>query len=173
MRKKHSKIVLLSGGFDSAVCLYKNLDCDKIVFFNYNQLYFDNEYEKLNNFINHLNLKNKLHVVRFDLNTDARFRNFFFILYTIFMFNCDEIVIGSRNLLPLFDNYKDSNWLSLKIFGFLTRTKISCPITGWTKKMILNYLKSKNYLDFYNCYFNANDINKCECKNCKEMRLLL
>ncbi len=167
MGKKHSKVVLFSGGYDSTVCVLKNLDADHFVFFDYKQIYKDNELEAVLDICKKLNIK--LKVVSLPMITDVKNRNFIFALYATAILEADEIVIGSRNILPIFDKYKDSNWLSLKMLGYFAKIKVSLPITGWTKKRVFKFLQ-KYDLQPYNCYLNSKNYLECSCQNCIERR---
>lgn len=166
------KVILISGGWDSAACFFqlKNPDDYELIFFNYGQNYLKNELataERLSRF-----LKRALLVVNLDLHHDQERRNFFFIS-EIKRLGFEEIVIGSRNLIPLFDRYRDSNWLSLKIFGWLMNIRVRLPITGWGKRRIIKFVRKFYRGPLYNCYENRQDYLTCPCVNCRELRSII
>lgn len=157
----------ISGGYDSAAAYLKHpVNCD-FVFFSYRQLYHKKEHSCAIDFAHfaHRNL-NLYEVPGF---TDMPCRNFMFLL--ILRINgYREVIMGSRNVLPWFDKYKDSNWLSLKLFAWLIGVKLHLPVTGWSKKRVIQYVESFYKGPLYNCYLNNDDYRTCECVNCKEMR---
>lgn len=164
---KHSEVVLFSGGWDSTLCalMYPKAD---LVFFDYGQTYEAIEFSTANKIANELNRRFKFKSIH--LGHDAKNRNFKLIM-ALHNEGYEKIIIGSRNLLPIFDKYKDSNWLSLKMFSWLLRIKIIMPITGYTKKRIVDLVRGKTLTIPYNCYkTNATD---CDCVNCVEMRKIL
>lgn len=169
---KNRKAILISGGWDSAACYFQLHDPNTydLIFFSYGQLYVRNELsaaEDLSSF-----LKRRLYVLYLDLRHDQERRNFFFIS-EIKRLGYEEIVIGSRNLIPLFDKYRDSNWLSLKLYGWLMNIKVRLPITGWRKKKIILKVRSSYQGQIYNCYENRQDHLTCPCVNCREVRSII
>lgn len=70
---------------------------------------------------------------------------------TLTQLGYDEVIIGTRNLLPFFDKYKDSNWFNLKIYQYLLGVYINAPLIGLFKKQIKKkcqqegYYSSENY----------------------------
>lgn len=169
MGKKYSKVILFSGGWDSTLCALKHPEAD-LLFINYGQIYFENEYNAAFSIAD--KLKKRLSYTEIPLKHDIKNRNFFLILEAVRM-GYDEVILGTRNVFPVFDKYKDSNWLSLYILSKLLRVKITMPIIFYTKKRIVNYIRSfKLILNPYNCYNNLNDIKKCTCVNCLEMKNL-
>lgn len=168
------KAITVSGGFDSG-CLpfifFDNLSEYDLVFFRYQQIYLVNEFNKADKFAKHLKLPLIIIECPNILHNHER-RNFLF-LSELKVWGYQEVVMGSRNLLPMFDKYKDSNYWSLKRIAGLLNIKLHLPITGWSKKKVLGFLSDCNYLDFYNCYTNGDDIKTCQCPNCQELRRLL
>jgi 7-cyano-7-deazaguanine synthase in queuosine biosynthesis len=162
--------ILLSGGWDSAACFLLNQDIEAdLIFINYGQIYLENELRAAEAFSGFF--KRDLRVVNLNLSHDQERRNFFFIS-EIKRLGYGHIIIGSRNLIPLFDRYRDSNWVSLKLFGYLMRIRVDLPITGWGKRKIITFVQKKYPKALYNCYQNKNDFRVCDCQNCREIRSL-
>ena len=134
------KALLLSGGYDSVASLLiqkdKNFDC---IFFDYDQSYIEYELNAVR-YIESLGFEVK--IIKTSWKTDIKNRNFLMIL-RVSELGYNSIILGTRNILPMFDKYKDSNWLSLKFFGLLTRIKISMPVAIMPKSKIKNIVKSK------------------------------
>lgn len=131
--------LLLSGGYDSVLCyfLLNNLDLD-LFFFNYGQSYIEQELKsvkELSLFIN-----KDFIVIDKSWYNDIKNRNFLMISELVSL-GYNKIIIGSRNFLPLFDKYKDSNLLTLKLFSFIMRIKIITPLVLYPKWLIKNKLK--------------------------------
>jgi len=171
MWQKHSEVaLLLSGGWDSAACfiINQNREVD-LIFFDYGQIYKDNELRCAE--VMAKKFERPLRIIKLDLTTDFAFRNLIFLIY-LKQYGYKEAIIGSRNLFPLFDKYKDSNWFSLKIFEWFLQMKITLPITGWKKSKIVKFVKERYSTDLYNCYNNWNSL-WCDCSNCKEMRAVM
>lgn len=163
--------LLISGGWDSVACYYlnkkKKLD---LLFINYNQNYYDNEIKVLTNLM--VSERREFKIINLNLYHDIERRNFYFIT-ELKKLGYKKIIIGSRNILPVFDKYKDSNYLSLKLFGYLMGIKIALPVCGWSKKKVVEFVKTKTDVIPYNCYNNLNDINNCSCVNCIEIKGIL
>lgn len=161
--------ILFSGGWDSVAVAIKAPKEADLIFYNYGQIYFDHELESARKFAKEFN--RKLIVIKLDLSHDIERRNYYLIMEAKRL-GYGTIYTGNRNLIPLFDKYKDSNWWSIKNFGRLTNLKIKMPIVGWSKKKIVKFCMD-NYKGVpYNCYFNRTDYNSCSCPNCKELRSL-
>jgi len=163
--------LLFSGGYDSAAVWFKIKDQEytDLVFIDYGQLYLDNELEKAKQFAERVG--KELRVVSILGETDMKDRNIIFI-QTLLRLGYTTVYLGCRNVLPIFDKYKDSNWLRLKwIFGDL----VKLPIVWWGKRKIIKYLKNNgyDYDSFYNCYNNNSDYKTCDCVNCKELQKIL
>lgn len=163
--------LLFSGGYDSAAVWFKVKEPDytDLVFIDYGQLYLDKELEKAKLFAERLG--KELRVVKIAGTTDMKDRNIIFIR-TLLRLGYTNVYLGCRNVLPIFDKYKDSNWWRLKwIFGDL----VKLPIVGWNKRKIIKYLRKQgyNYDNFYNCYNNNSDYKTCDCVNCKELQRIL
>jgi len=140
--KSKRKVLLLSGGADSIACaeLEKDYDC---IFFDYGQSYCNKE---LNCAIEYC--KNKgidLKIEKRNWHTDIKNRNYYLIAECIKL-GYDEVIIGTRNIIPLFDKYKDSNWFNLKIYQYLTKTYINMPLIGNLKFQII---KKTNHNKYY------------------------
>lgn len=140
--KTKKKVLLLSGGTDSIACgeLEKDYDC---IFFDYGQSYLK---EELSCAIEYCNKKNLiLNIEKRNWHTDIKNRNYYLIAECIKM-GYDEVIIGTRNIIPLFDKYKDSNWVNLKIYQYLTKTYINMPLIGNFKFQVI---KKTNNHKFY------------------------
>jgi hypothetical protein len=140
--KTKKKVLLLSGGADSIACaeLEKDYDC---IFFDYGQSYIN---EELNCAIEYCKNKNiDLKIEKRNWHTDIKNRNYYLIAECIKL-GYDEIIIGTRNIIPLFDKYKDSNWFNLKIYQYLTKTYINMPLIGNFKFQVI---KKTNYNKYY------------------------
>lgn len=131
--------LLLSGGYDSVACLIKYRNAD-LFFFNYNQSYLEQELKSVK-YIERELLK-PVQIIKKDWHTDIKNRNFLMIA-ELNSLGYNKIIIGTRNLIPLFDKYKDSNWLSLKILSLLFRIKIKMPLVGMSKKEIIAIVKTE------------------------------
>jgi len=132
--KTKKKVLLLSGGADSIACgeLEKDYDC---IFFDYGQIYVE---EELSCAIEYC--KNKgidLKIEKRNWHTDIKNRNYYLIAECVKM-GYDEVIIGTRNIVPLFDKYKDSNWFNLKIYQYLTKIYINMPLIGNLKYQVIS-----------------------------------
>ncbi len=162
--------VLFSGGWDSAACVikYQHLNPD-LIFFNYGQNYLNNELAAARDFALHFNLT--LKVIDYPLGHDFQRRNFHLITQAQRL-GYKTIIIGARNLIPLTDPYKDSNWWSLRCFGRLMGIRLLNPMVGRTKRYIVRFVRSHYSGQLYNCYNNKTDIATCDCRNCRELQRL-
>lgn len=162
--------VLFSGGWDSAACalIHRDLKPD-LLFISYGQTY--NDYEKGAASIFAHALGFAIHFRSLDLYHDHPRRNFYLIAEAKRL-GYEQIIVGSRNILPITDKYKDSNWLSLKLFGALMGVKVKLPVTGWSKRKIVQTVRKTYCGALYNCYNNLNDISNCTCVNCTKIKHL-
>lgn len=161
--------VLFSGGWDSmAVAL--GVQSADLIFFHYGQIYANNEYEAAKKYA--MASDRVLAVSDLELEHDMERRNFYFIAEAKRL-GYERVYSGSRNLLPWFDKYKDSNWLSLKAFGYLMNVDVQLPIVGWSKKKIVRYVRARTTIEPYNCYLNSSSPATCQCPNCREMSKIL
>lgn len=137
--KTKNKVLLLSGGADSIACaeIEKNYDC---IFFDYGQYYCKEELECAKNYCLQKNIK--LRIENRNWHTDIKNRNYYLIAECVKL-GYDEIIIGTRNIIPLFDKYKDSNWFNLKIYQYLIGAYINMPVIGNLKYQIIK--KTNNY----------------------------
>lgn len=163
--------LLFSGGWDSIACFYKteHLDPD-LLFFNYNQIYAQKELDSAVLFARFFEIP--LRIQKLELVHDQERRNFFLIAEAKRL-GYQRVIVGSRNLIPLFDKYKDSNWSSLKLFGKMMNVEIVLPVTGWSKRKIVRVVQERWAYRPYNCYSNGNNFDTCACPNCAELRKLL
>lgn len=163
------RCVLFSGGWDSVAAALIDRE-SPLIFFNYGQIYFENEREAVLKFSAAFKRKTKILSVK--LGHDAERRNFL-LLSELKRRGYSEVVTGNRNILPIFDKYKDSNWLSMKMFGYLMNMKIEMPVVGWTKKRIVEFVQSGYVGTPYNCYKNNKDFMICGCPNCRELKKIM
>jgi hypothetical protein len=140
--KTKKKVLLLSGGTDSIACgeLEKDYDC---IFFDYGQSYCDKELKCAIEYCKNKNIE--LIIEKREWHTDIKNRNYYLIAECIKL-GYDEVIIGTRNIIPLFDKYKDSNWFNLKIYQYLTNTYINMPLIGNLKFQVV---KKTNNNKFY------------------------
>lgn len=146
--KSKRKALLLSGGMDSVACalLEKDFDC---IYFNYGQEYHDLEFPCAQDMAKHL--KKDLIIINKEWKTDIQNRNYYFIA-EIKRMGYDEVIIGTRNLLPLFDKYKDSNWFNMKLYQYLVGIYINMPLIGNFKFQVKQKLGS--YDNYYSTETN-------------------
>lgn len=140
--KSKRKVLLLSGGADSIACaeLEKNYDC---IFFDYGQSYCKEELKCAIEYCKNKNIE--LIIEKREWHTDIKNRNYYLIAECIKL-GYDEVIIGTRNIIPLFDKYKDSNWFNLKIYQYLTKIYINMPLIGNFKFQVV---KKTNNNKFY------------------------
>jgi hypothetical protein len=146
--KTKRKALLLSGGMDSVACalIEKDFDC---IYFNYGQEYHELEYPHALNMAKHLG--KELIVYHYAWKTDIQNRNYYLIA-EIKKMGYDEVIIGTRNIMPFFDKYKDSNWFNLKIYQYLMGIYVNMPLIGNLKFQV------KNKLGNYNSYYSTENI---------------
>ena len=163
--------VLFSGGWDSAACAIICRDQrPDLLFFDYGQTYKDNELKAAKAFAQAVNLPFNHRAL--SLGHDHPRRNFYLIAEAKRL-GYHRIIVGSRNVAPFFDRYKDSNWFSLKLFGWLMGADLRLPITGWLKKKVVSTVRSIYNANLYNCYANKADFLTCQCPNCLEIKRVL
>ncbi len=166
--------VLFSGGWDSASCVLQLLERGEtnfdLLFLNYGQTYLENEWAAARKFADFfsLNLCNSV----LPLEHDQERRNFYLIAEAKRR-GYQRIVSGSRNVLPWFDKYRDSNWVALKAFAFLMNVTVELPIVGHSKKRIVRHIRRSYPHLPYNCYSNSTELSTCSCVNCTEIKHLL
>jgi len=139
--KTKKKVLLLSGGADSIACgeLENNYDC---IFFDYGQSYKEQELKCAIQYCNNKGVQ--LKIEKRDWHTDIKNRNYYLIAECIKL-GYDEVIIGTRNIIPLFDKYKDSNWLNLKIYQYLTKVYINMPLIGNFKFQVIKKTNNHKY----------------------------
>lgn len=139
--KTHKKVLLLSGGADSIACaeIEQDFDC---IFFDYGQSYKSEELKCAKEYC----LKHNLNLIieKRNWHTDIKNRNYYLISECIKL-GYDEIIIGTRNVIPLFDHYKDSNWFSLKLFQYLTKVYINMPLIGNLKYQVIQKTNNNKF----------------------------
>lgn len=156
--KSKKRAVLLSGGIDSiAATLIENNNNDlDFIYFNYGQEYHHLEYPHALKVAERFN--KELIVINKDWKTDIPNRNYY-LISEVKKMGYDEVIIGTRNLLPLFDKYKDSNWFNLKIYQYLIKIYINMPLIGLFKFQIENKIdKDITYFSTENYHKNKNKI---------------
>jgi hypothetical protein len=148
--KTKKRALLLSGGMDSIACamIERDFDC---IYFNYDQEYHDLEFPKAKQMADLLD--KELIIITKKWGTDIQNRNYY-LISEVKKLGYDEVIIGTRNLLPIFDKYKDSNWLNLKIFQYLIGIYINMPLIGLFKWQI------KSKLNGYNDYYSTENYKK-------------
>ena len=169
MKQSTNSCVLFSGGWDSVACalMYKDSHNPDLLFVNYGQNYLLNEVRSAKAFAEHQHMR--LIQKQFPLQHDQERRNFYLMSFAKLQ-GYETIIMGSRNFIPLFDKYKDSNWWSLKRYAAMMNVEVLLPITGWDKKRIVSYVRDLYPNRPYNCYANSADFRSCKCPNCTELR---
>lgn len=135
------KALLLSGGADSIACfmIEKDFDC---FYFNYGQKYHSKEFECAQKICKKYG--KELNVIECYWGHDAKNRNYL-LISELSKKGYDEVIIGSRNLFPFFDRYKDSNWFNIKIYQYLLRIYINTPLIGQFKKQVIKKCKGEEF----------------------------
>lgn len=131
----------MSGGADSIACgeIEKDYDC---IFFDYGQEYYEQELHCAIEYCKNKNIN--LIIENRNWHTDIKNRNYYLIAECIKL-GYDEVIIGTRNLIPLFDKYKDSNWLNLKVYQYLMGIYINMPVVGNFKYQIIRKTNNNKY----------------------------
>ena len=139
--KSKRKVLLLSGGADSIACaeIEKDYEC---IFFDYGQEYCQSELECAIEYCKNKNIE--LKIEKRNWHTDIKNRNYYLIAECIKL-GYDEVILGTRNIFPLFDKYKDSNWVNLKIYQYLTRTYINMPLIGNLKFQVIRKTNNNKF----------------------------
>lgn len=136
----NNKALMLSGGYDSVAILeiikkYK-YEYD-YYFFDYDQSYIKEEMEAIKNVEDYYGIKVK--TIKKNWGTDIKNRNILMINH-LNSIGYDTIASGSRNIIPLTDKYKDSNYLSLKLLQYVMRVNIELPLVLFSKKKIIELI---------------------------------
>jgi 7-cyano-7-deazaguanine synthase in queuosine biosynthesis len=136
LRVNDKKCLLLSGGYDSVAILEMiNRKEYDFYFFDYGQSYNKQEQEAIVSLSKYYGIE--INQLNMNWGTDIRNRNFLMIS-RMQELGYQTICIGSRNVLPMFDKYKDSNYVILKLYAFVNRIVIETPVAFMTKKQIVN-----------------------------------
>jgi 7-cyano-7-deazaguanine synthase in queuosine biosynthesis len=131
------KALLISGGYDSVAILEMiNREQYDYFFINYAQSYSKEEEKAIKAVSKYYKIEIKK-IEDKQWGTDIKNRNFLMI-NLMQELGYDTISVGSRNILPIFDKYKDSNYVSLKMYALINRIVIETPLTLLTKKQIIN-----------------------------------
>ena len=139
---------------DSVAATLIEFDKDiDLIYFNYGQVYHHLEYPHAELLANKLN--KELIIINRNWGTDIENRNYY-LISEIKKLGYDEVIIGTRNILPIFDKYKDSNWFNLKVYQYLIGIYINTPIIGLFKfqiRSIINkratYFSTEKYKENY------------------------
>lgn len=163
-------VLLFSGGWDSIAAYYasKSKNSLDLLFVNYGQLYLDHELESARKFAHHVGKPLSVLDVP-NMEHDNERRNFL-LLAEAKKLKYQKVVTGSRNLLPWFDRYRDSNYLYLKIQAHLLNMEVELPVLLWRKQKIVSYVQRRYSHRPYNCYNNSTNFKACGCVNCEELR---
>lgn len=139
--KSKKRALLLSGGADSVACFFieNNNDID-LIYFNYGQVYHNEEYPHALKLAQSFN--KSLIVIEKNWGQDPINRNYLFVI-ELKKLGYDEVILGTRNIFPFFDKYKDSNWLNLKILQYIFNIYINMPLIGQFKWQIKNKIGKK------------------------------
>ncbi len=128
--------VLVSGGYDSAAVLEMLGDVSRFdfIFFKYKQRYEKEEEEAIWALEQYYGIT----VERVETNwgTDIRNRNFLMIS-RLQELGYREFYLGTRNVLPMFDKYGDSNWLVMKRYARTQRITIKMPVCMFSKRRVI------------------------------------
>jgi hypothetical protein len=162
--------VLFSGGWDSIAMALKAPFMADLLFFNYGQIYLENELKVAQEFARRF--RRNLRVETLSLHHDIERRNFY-LLIEAKRLGYTRIFIGSRKIAPPFERYKDINWLSVKLFCYLINVKVCQPLTGWRKWRVVRFVRARTDITPYNCYNNNTDYKTCPCSNCLELKHIL
>lgn len=132
------KALLISGGYDS-VAILELIDKSQYdyYFFNYGQSYFKQEEKAIKEVEKYYGIN--ITPIRTTWSTDIKNRNFLMIS-RLQELGYERVSCGSRNIIPLFDKYKDSNYVILKIYGWIHRMIVETPVAFMTKKQIINLI---------------------------------
>lgn len=165
--------VMFSGGWDSAAAAlwaFDRFPRVDLVFYRYNQTYMENEYKAALRFADRFS--QPLLIADLNLIHDQPRRNLHFIA-DLHRRGYRHLISGSRNILPIFDRYRDSNWVTLKLVAHSFGVRIDLPVVGQSKKAIVNKVRQNCDFAMYNCYSNSTELSTCNCVNCTEIKHLL
>ena len=152
-RKDRKRCVLLSGGMDSvAAAHFEDNDDLDYIYVNYGQEYHELEYPHAKKYAESKN--KELQVINCDWEHDIQNRNYY-LISLVKQLGYEEVILGTRNLLPFFDKYKDSNWLNLKILQYLYGIYINMPLIGQFKFQVKNKLKGTDLTYFSSENWNS------------------
>jgi hypothetical protein len=152
-KNKTKRAILLSGGMDSIAALnIENTDNLDLFFFDYNQEYKDLEIKHALKAAKKINKKLTI-IKKSDWEHDIQNRNYY-MMSELKKMGYEEVVIGTRNFLPIFDKYGDSNYINLKIYQYLFNIYVNMPLIGLFKFMI------KNKIENGFTYFSSENWNK-------------
>lgn len=138
--------VLFSGGWDCLYCLIKAQaagDYPDLLFFDYGQPYLEQELKAVMA-MKESGLKN-LFICDYQTLTAQKIKNSSGIfdnrngrfLLQVSKFDYRRVYFGSRNLIPLFDKYGDSNFIWAKRQGRELGIEVMTPATAMPKSWII------------------------------------
>lgn len=168
--------VLFSGGWDSCAAYLKHRKAFPdspidLLFFDYGQNYLEKEGVSAQDFANFVAAPLVEHKIPNMVHDNER-RNFLFLAEAKKL-GYSRVILGVRNVLPIFDRYRDSNYVGIKLQAHLLNMVAELPICGWRKSRVVEYVQKSGYSNRpYNCYNDRLDFENCPCRNCEEMRNL-
>lgn len=134
-------VVLLSGGWDSALCALVALrrEEDAVgLFVEYGQPYADEERWASADVANHLKLQLVTHRVdSMPMNGAGSFqRRNAWLLALAVQHGAPAVYFGSRCPLPIFDRHGDANWVWARCAAQFFDVRIATPATLWPKALV-------------------------------------
>ena len=139
--------VLFSGGWDSLYCYLRALEAGDdpvLVFYDYGQSYLHDEQaavQLMQSMLHEPILVRHYPVIPVE-NGIFDNRNLKFITDLESM-GFQTVYFGSRNILPIFDKYGDSNWWWAKRLAYNLGITIKMPATLVPKPWIISYCKDR------------------------------
>jgi hypothetical protein len=133
---------LFSGGWDSVYCAVVAIETAKekplLCFFDYGQSYLDNEVKATARVSEILGCDLARMTIPCIPSNNGIFdgRNERLLAAAIEQHKPQRIYIGSRNLLPMLDKYKDSNWVWARQMAKKYNVQIKTPCTALPKWFI-------------------------------------
>jgi len=130
-------LVLFSGGWDSTCCLLVTPD-PTALFLRYGQPYEDQEAKAVREITEVLGIPLiDQSVPSINMDTTGKFfnRNEKLLLHAASQYS-GPVVLGCRNVLPMFDKFKDSNWVWARRMARVHGLDVRVPLVGWPKWLI-------------------------------------
>lgn len=141
------KIVLLSGGWESAACLVRaHNEKEKVccLFFDYGQPYLRQELlaaTRVAKFFGYGLIREKIKLIKPQRLGVFEHRNEQFLVRAKHL-GATTIYFGCRAPLPVFDRYGDSNWWYAKKMAKALDVKIKTPCVMWPKWFVKDYVSN-------------------------------